>query len=66
MKKRQDNLDSKSVDTKGGMFGRAGRNSDAGGFTTDFEGKIMQVKKPGPNILQAMLGNQVRGPNFEI
>ena len=26
----------------------------------------MPVKKPGANILQALLGNQVRGPNFEI
>ena len=60
------NLESKSVETKGGMFGRGARNSDGAGFTTDFEGRPIIVKKPGANILQAMLGNQVRGPNFEI
>lgn len=66
MKKGQSNLESKSVDTKGGLFGRGGRNSDGAGFTTDFEGRLMPVKRPGANVLQAMLGNQVRGPNFEI
>lgn len=60
------NLEAKSVDTKGGMFGRGARNSDGAGFTTDFEGKLMNIKKPGANILQAMLGNHVRGPNYEI